>query len=81
MVPNKGKKCQVHNCFNPAFCKGYCTKHYQQIKFKGKIKENVYLNISNFCKNLGCGQQTFAKGLCQSCYTKQRINEVKNANE
>lgn len=79
MVSNKGKKCQVHNCDKPAFCKGYCTRHYQQMKFTGRIKEqNISLSIIGFCKNIGCGKRVFARGLCQNCYTKQRLLEVTN---
>lgn len=69
---NKGKKCLVNTCEKGAFCKGYCTKHYQQMKFQGKIVEKTFISVSTFCKNLGCGQKIFAKGLCQSCYIKQR---------
>lgn len=73
---NKGKKCSVVDCSSIAYCKGYCTKHYQQIKFNGKIKEKIYIGISDFCKNLGCGKPIFSKGLCQKCYTKQRLDKV-----
>lgn len=72
MIKNKGKKCLVVGCQSNAFCKGYCSKHYQQIKFHGKIKEKEELYIDKFCKNLGCSKPVFAKGLCQNCYTKSR---------
>ena len=78
MIKNKGQTCSIRDCSKPAFCKGYCSKHYQQIKFHGKIKDKVYLEVASFCKNLGCGKPVFSKGLCQSCYVKQRL-EVKNA--
>lgn len=73
MIRNKGRKCLVFGCHKDAFCKGYCSKHYQQIKFNGKIKEDPCVTISEFCKNLGCGQKVFAKGLCQTCYTRSRV--------
>jgi len=72
MSINKDKSCQVSGCEKTAFCKGYCSKHYQQIKFKGTIQQKEYLEISGFCKNLGCGKLVFAKGLCQKCYVRQR---------
>ncbi|MDD5649338.1 MAG: hypothetical protein PHF86_02825 [Candidatus Nanoarchaeia archaeon] len=75
---NKGRKCLVKSCENGAFCKGYCSKHYQQIKFNGKIKEENNVVVKGFCKNLGCGQKVFAKGLCQSCYTRSRLSGNKN---
>jgi len=73
---NKGKTCSVVNCGDDAFCKGYCSKHYQQMKFKGEIKTVEHLVLSNYCKNLGCGKTVFAKGLCQTCYTRSRRHEV-----
>lgn len=76
MIRNKGKICSVNGCQNNAFCKGYCSKHYQQIKFNGKIKEKENVFITEFCKNLGCGKQVFAKGLCQNCYTKSRQHVI-----
>jgi hypothetical protein len=76
MIKNKGLKCQVVICDKPAFCKGYCTKHYQQVRFHGKITDKNFLLIPNFCKNIGCGKPVFAKDLCQSCYIKQRQSEV-----
>jgi hypothetical protein len=78
LIQNKGKKCSVNGCNNEAFCKSYCSKHYQQLKFHGKVQEKPYIAIANFCKNLGCGKQVFAKGLCQICYTRSRKQEVEN---
>ena len=69
---NKDSICKVTNCGKSAFCKGYCTKHYQQIKHNGKIKEEICLIIPELCKNLGCGRKIFAKGVCQKCYRKER---------
>ena len=31
------KTCKVEGCNNKHYGKGYCAKHYQQIKRKGKI--------------------------------------------
>ena len=76
---NKGNKCSVQSCAKPAFCKGYCTLHYQQIKFTGMIKERSTLTIGGFCKNLGCGKLAVVKGMCQNCYVKSRLEKVKNA--
>lgn len=75
-MKNKGKECSVQGCDTKAFCKGYCSKHYQQIKYHGEIQQKKHLGVSNFCKNLGCGKVVFAKGLCQSCYTRSRLYEV-----
>jgi hypothetical protein len=73
MIKNKGKICLVEKCGEPAFCKGYCTKHYQQIHLNGKLKkEQTYMCIPGLCKNIGCGGKVFAKGLCQKCYRRER---------
>ena len=37
-----GTICSVEGCFNPVFCKGYCTKHYAQIQHYGKIITTIY---------------------------------------
>jgi hypothetical protein len=73
---NKGKVCLIQNCGKPAFCKQMCSKHYQQVKFNGKIKEKNHIILGDFCKNLSCGQPVFAKGLCQNHYVKQRLVKV-----
>jgi len=76
MIRNKGKKCSIYGCERQAFCKGYCSKHYQQIKFHGEVKKESAVVIPEFCKNLSCGKKVFAKGLCQTCYIKSRQHEV-----
>ena len=39
---NSNRICSVENCNNPAFCKGYCTKHYAQIQHHGKIINTIF---------------------------------------
>lgn len=39
------KLCTVQDCENKFFCKGYCTKHYAQIRTRGEIfsdRHNLY---------------------------------------
>lgn len=33
---NKGNHCSVETCSNPAICRGYCDKHYTNVKRYGK---------------------------------------------
>ena len=33
----RGTKCKVDECENPVYATGYCSKHYTQIRRKGKI--------------------------------------------
>jgi hypothetical protein len=76
LIKNKNKQCLIVKCNKSAYCKGYCTKHYQQLRLTGKIKqEKPYLEIQGLCINLGCSGKPFAKGLCQKCYRKQRVME------
>jgi hypothetical protein len=72
VIKNKGKKCQVADCRSNAISLGYCSKHYQQIKLTGKIKQKSFMFIEGLCSTLGCGNEVFAKGFCQKCYTKNR---------
>jgi len=75
MFKNKGKKCSIGKCCSLAFCKSYCTKHYQQMRLKGVLKQDqTYIHIPGFCKNIACTGDLFAKGLCQKCYRKERKN-------
>lgn len=69
---NKGNKCSVAQCDKDAFCKGLCSKHYQQMKFKGAIAKKNYVYIDGICMNVGCGRKVFAKGMCQRCYVASR---------
>jgi len=71
---NKGRNCITPLCIKEAVCKGYCYKHYQQIKFNGKIKQRQYVVITGICKNIGCGKKIFAKDLCQKCYLEEKRN-------
>jgi hypothetical protein len=73
----KKNKCSVVSCENTAICKGYCSKHYQQIKLSGKIKDDSFIYMEGMCKNLGCGKKIFAKGLCQTCYRNERQENAK----
>lgn len=77
-VKNKYKKCTAPKCDRKAVCKGYCYKHYQQIRLRGKLIEKGFVSINGICKNLGCGRKIFAKGLCQRCYLKLRKERVKD---
>ena len=38
----QGTKCSVEGCNNPIFCKGYCTRHYAQIKHHGVITTTIF---------------------------------------
>ena len=68
---NRGELCGASNCDRDAYCKGYCTKHYQQIRLKGKIIKKDYVFINGLCKNIGCGNKSISKGYCRNHYMKE----------
>ena len=71
-MKDKNKKCSVSNCTKEVFCKGFCTKHYQQMHFKGTIKQKDFVFINGICKIIGCGKKLFAKGYCQIHYLENK---------
>jgi hypothetical protein len=43
------KTCSINNCNDKSHAKGFCSKHYCQIKRGGQIKERTRLNKHEFC--------------------------------
>lgn len=58
------KKCSVDWCKNNSKCKGFCQKHYDQMRLYGKVKPDVVK--STICSFPGCGRKLCAKGLCNT---------------
>ena len=61
--------CKVDGCSNKYFSKGYCSRHYQQVKKYGKIYKQIY---PEFCTVEGCNNKYLAKGYCNKHYTQLR---------
>ncbi len=62
----KVKKCIAPDCDRFAVAKGYCSKHYQQIYFRGQlISKN---KIRKKCSVEGCNNPCRSKGLCNKHY-------------
>lgn len=57
------KTCTVDGCENPNYVKGYCVKHYQQVKKYGEVHEKI-----KNCKVEGCTNPHEAKGYCIKHY-------------
>lgn len=74
-MKNKNKICKAKGCDREAVCKGYCPKHYQQIKLRGKLIEKNYLYVEGICKMIGCNGKILAKGLCQPHYLEDKKGE------
>lgn len=59
--------CNVENCDNKLYAKGYCTKHYQLFSDHGiPEKKN---NIQRLCILEYCDKPHLAKGFCKKHYT------------
>lgn len=71
---NQNKPCSVSGCGKQAICKGYCSRHYQQIRLRGNIiTKSGGMFVSGVCKILGCGKKTQAKDLCSAHYRQERV--------
>lgn len=70
----RNRICTVDNCDRPAPYKLYCTKHYQQVKIHGRIKERPKMH--DWCTAPGCNSRANRKvaGLCEKHYMRLRRN-------
>lgn len=65
------KICKVPGCNNIHVAKGYCDKHYRQIKKHGKIMDEIYENNKNRkCKIEGCDEKYYSQGYCRLHYER-----------
>jgi hypothetical protein len=63
-------QCIVEGCDNKHLAKGYCSKHYMQIKRKGKIIPDK--NVTIGCIVEDCDNKHLAKGYCNKHYQQMR---------
>ncbi len=56
--------CKVENCGNNCVAKGYCRKHYMQIRRNGQIRDPN----KKICSVDGCNSRHHAKGYCSKHY-------------
>ncbi len=63
----KVKPCSIIGCNKPAFCKGYCRKHYYNYNTHG---DPLYKKVDKKCSE--CNQKHYAKGLCKEHYFKAK---------
>ena len=69
------KKCSVEGCNNKHHSKGYCQKHYNQMKYHGHILKD---KEKPSCQVEGCTNKHHAKGYCLKHYTQMRtLGEIK----
>jgi hypothetical protein len=46
--PNKGRACAEDDCDQPAYCKGYCTRHYNNLLHYGYTRSSADLSDWEF---------------------------------
>ena len=74
--------CSVDDCGNTAIARGYCAKHYQQMR-RGKLPDKPKIRVSYgpevTCEVDGCDRKIVALGLCRlhyDRYTKYGTTEI-----
>lgn len=65
------KKCCVEKCERESYSKGYCRKHYDQIRWSGKITIEKLPPIQK-CKVEECNHDSLTKGYCSKHYMQTR---------
>lgn len=65
------KICSAESCNNKHYSKGYCERHYRQIKKHNKIQE---IKRHEFCIVVGCGRGHHGKGYCFKHYNQFRTH-------
>jgi len=70
------RRCSAPNCPNKVYAKGYCNKHYNQIRIHGKLTPDVeraeYSTADTTCSEAMCPGIVVAKGLCMTHYQALR---------
>lgn len=62
------KACKVDGCNDKYYAKGYCSKHYQQIKRYGSISSDGRRKSNKTCSVEGCDGKHHAHGYCRRHY-------------
>ena len=57
------KKCKVKDCKNKHDSKGYCGKHYMQLKLHGKILERTRYNLNKIAEKKYFGEFAYKSKL------------------
>jgi len=79
MLTNEEKnnrKCTAPNCTGVVYAKGYCNKHYNQLRIHGKLTPDMeraeYSSEDSECSEAMCQGVVVAKGLCMAHYQALR---------
>ena len=72
-VDNLKQVCKAENCGESSRTKGYCSRHYQQIRHHGRLTpEREYGKRGTYCQVENCQEPQTAKGHCYRHYQQIR---------
>lgn len=72
-VTTQRKTCQSPNCERPARTKGYCPRHYQQVRKYGRLTPEREIGRNpSICIVEGCSNKVAARGYCSKHYAQIR---------
>ncbi len=65
------KVCKLDGCDDKHFAKGYCSRHYYQVRFHGRItRVEKGKKHPEICKIEGCDNKEESLGFCRAHYKK-----------
>lgn len=77
ITKNKGMKCSDKKCKNPARVKGFCMKHYNEMRYPKKLQ--IFKNVGQKCTIPGCSDKAYCRAMCSKHYRKT-IRQEKGLN-
>lgn len=80
MQASREKLCSVERCDRPAFCRGWCSAHYERWRKTGDLREDIDLrNYSNTrarktCSLESCSMPIYGLGFCRVHWRRAKEN-------
>jgi hypothetical protein len=69
--------CEIEECCNPHYAKGFCGKHWKRVRAHGSphiVKTGGVRRRIEICSVADCGRPHFAKNFCTKHYGRWRKN-------
>ena len=67
-APAPARSCSVAGCTGRYLARGYCIKHYYQVKRHGEVRSASAGPVRRLCKEEGCTSGSYALGRCARHY-------------